>query len=376
MKTCNFSVAHILHTLDYQQSEDIAMKKTPLLITLLVSGALLAGFAHLPHETYTPESQYVRGTLQSAAYTRIPLANMEKSAGVLGPRVSASLKSTHNSTPVLAEKTPDLSASFFLLGEENVIFLSDFGPQGVNALMPASIIEDITEMEFAFTKPALSTSEKADIFCSAPRLTFPDPRIMALSMPARVQHYKDTVHTYAQKYKLDTALVLAIVQTESGFNPGLVSSRDAHGLMQIVPATAGGEVHRWFGQQGLPSAKDLLSPEYNIRYGTTYLHLLRTRHLDGIADAKSLEYCMVASYNGGSGAVLRFFGATKDEAITAINGMSSQEVYMALSTRFPSAETRAFVGKVMGLKDFYRASLGESVHLEANSTPQNPPSVY
>lgn len=352
------------------------MKKAPLFATLLVSGALLAGFAHLPHKTYAPESHYVRGTLQNAVYTRIPLANVEKSSGVLGPRVSASLKSTHNTAPVLAEETPAAPASFFVFGEKDVIFLSDFGPQGVNALMPAHIIEDMAEMEFVFTPPILSTSEAAEIFCSAPRLSFPDPRIMALSMPARMQHYKATVQTYSQKYKLDTALVLAIVQTESGFNPGLISSRNAHGLMQIVPATAGGEVHRWFGQQGLPSARDLLSPEYNIRYGTTYLHLLRTRHLDGIADAKSLEYCMVASYNGGSGAVLRFFGDSKDEAITTINGMTPEEVYMALSTRFPSAETRAFVGKVMGLKDFYRASLGESVHLEANSTPQNLPSVY
>ncbi len=352
------------------------MKKAPLLVTLLVSGALLAGFAHLPHETFVPESHYVRGTLQQTSYTRIPLANMEKSAGILGPKVSASLNSSHNSTPVLADTIPAVSTPFFQFAEDDVIFLSDYGPQGLQTFMPSLFVEDITEIAFAFIPPVLSSAAPEEVFCSAPRLTFPEPRMPALSMSARMQNYKGTVHTYSQKYKLDTALVLAIVQTESGFNPGLVSPRNAHGLMQIVPATAGGEVHRWFGQQGLPSPQELLVPEFNIRYGTAYLHLLRTRHLNGIENPQSLEYCMVASYNGGSGAVLRFFGKSKDEAINAINAMTPQEVYLALSTRFPSAETRAFVGKVMNLKEMYRASLGDTSHLEASNTTQNTSAVY
>ena len=92
--------------------------------------------------------------------------------------------------------------------------------------------------------------------------------------------------------------------------------------MQVVPATAGDEVHRWLGRSGLPTASELLNPDNNIRYGTSYLHLLRTRHLEGIRDPQSLEYCVIAAYNGGSGAVLRHFGRTREEAFAAINELS------------------------------------------------------
>lgn len=186
-----------------------------------------------------------------------------------------------------------------------------------------------------------------------PESRLPASALSGLSMAARAARYQETVNLYARKYGLDAALVMAIMQVESGFNPSLVSSRNAHGLMQVVPATAGDEVHRWLGRSGRPTASELLNPDNNIRYGISYLHLLRTRHLDGIRDPQSLEYCVIAAYNGGSGAVLRHFGRTREDAFAAINALSPHEVLSRLTRTFPAWETRAFVGKVLALRPMF-----------------------
>ena len=43
---------------------------------------------------------------------------------------------------------------------------------------------------------------------------------------------------YAQEYGVSPALVRAIIQIESAWPPGVVSSKGAMGLMQLMPATA------------------------------------------------------------------------------------------------------------------------------------------
>src|ERR1700694_6325679 len=43
---------------------------------------------------------------------------------------------------------------------------------------------------------------------------------------------------YAQEYGVSLALVRAIIQIESAWQPGVVSSKGAMGLMQLMPATA------------------------------------------------------------------------------------------------------------------------------------------
>ncbi|MCR5814930.1 MAG: transglycosylase SLT domain-containing protein [Desulfovibrio sp.] len=174
----------------------------------------------------------------------------------------------------------------------------------------------------------------------------------------RAAAFQGLVRTFAKRSGLDPMLVNAIIYSESNFNTTLVSPRSAVGLMQILPRTAGSDVHRFlYGSRTTIASQDLFDPETNIRYGTAYLQMLMQRYFSGVRDAQSREYCTVAAYNMGPGRVIRVFGPTAQVAASRINELSSEEVFNWLLTRLPRQETRSYVAKVRSLKQQY-ASMG------------------
>ena len=50
-------------------------------------------------------------------------------------------------------------------------------------------------------------------------------------------HYRDTILKYTAEYEVDPLFILAVMKTESDFNPNAVSEADARGLMQIAETT-------------------------------------------------------------------------------------------------------------------------------------------
>ena len=174
------------------------------------------------------------------------------------------------------------------------------------------------------------------------------------SLPARAARYQQLVENFARRYNLSTELVYAIIHSESSFSTTLVSNKSAMGLMQILPDTASGEVHKYlYGRTGDISFDELSVPEVNIRYGTTYLHILLTRYFAGVYDPRAREHCAVAAYNMGPNRFLRLYGKSNEEALEAINAMSAEELYEDLTRRLPVAETRAYVAKVARMKGHY-----------------------
>lgn len=166
--------------------------------------------------------------------------------------------------------------------------------------------------------------------------------------------YQAIAQRYAKEFGLDPALVMAIIHTESNFNPYAMSHVPAYGLMQIVPSTAGADSHKLItGNAGVPTKTMLFTPETNIRYGSAYLHILFTRYLQGISDPKSQEYCVIAAYNTGSGNVLRAFHSDRKQAISVINSLSSDQVYKRLTTKLSQDEARRYVQKVTNFKRQY-----------------------
>ena len=108
--------------------------------------------------------------------------------------------------------------------------------------------------------------------------------------------YEQIIQGHARNYRLDPALLAAVIYQESKFRAGAVSKAGAIGLMQLTPETAKGIALRTGG--GRFQVSDLYDPELNVRYGAWYLrHLLDEYHGD-------LRRTL-AAYNGGQGNVSR-----------------------------------------------------------------------
>lgn len=101
-------------------------------------------------------------------------------------------------------------------------------------------------------------------------------------------YYASLAVKYGKQYNIDPLWILAMVKTESNFNPRARSSHEAIGLMQILPSTA-----RALGV----SPSTLTNPEVSIKTGTRYLSMMQRQF-------GSLRMATIA-YNQGEGNVRR-----------------------------------------------------------------------
>jgi soluble lytic murein transglycosylase len=145
--------------------------------------------------------------------------------------------------------------------------------------------------------------------------------------------YTAIVRGHADHYRLNPALLAAVIEQESKFNADARSSAGAIGLMQLQPATAKGIAIHTGGNDFVLS--DLGNPEINVRYGAWYLRHL----LDKYGQNEELA---LAAYNAGQANVDRW--RSKGEAV-----------------QFP--ETRAYVARVERLKDIYRRAYASELGL-------------
>lgn len=98
------------------------------------------------------------------------------------------------------------------------------------------------------------------------------------------------VREAADRHRMDPALIRAVIQTESNWNPKAYSHKGAGGLMQLIPTTA-----QRFG------AYDVFDPQQNVDAGVKYLRTLLERYNGNLEMA-------LAAYNAGEGAVDRVHG--------------------------------------------------------------------
>ncbi|RZM77019.1 transglycosylase SLT domain-containing protein [Pseudoalteromonas rubra] len=174
----------------------------------------------------------------------------------------------------------------------------------------------------------------------------------------RAAQYQGQIAKQSERFEIDPSLVLAVMHTESHFNPLAKSHIPAFGLMQIVPTSAGVDVNRFLHKLDEP-----MSPPYlyvvdnNIEAGTAYLHLLNDRYLSAIKDPLSRKYCMIAAYNTGAGNVASVFNADGSRnikrAARVINSLSPERVLEALQQGLPYNETRRYLKKVLATEKLY-----------------------
>lgn len=161
------------------------------------------------------------------------------------------------------------------------------------------------------------------------------------------ERYRPAVERYAAEYNVSPTLVLAIIRTESNFNPFAVSVVPAYGLMQLVPSTGGREAYRRVrGVDEAPTPQYLFDPDHNIELGAAYLGELSNGEFRAVADRASRDYCVIAAYNTGPWNVMRTFGTSRDAALETINATPPSSLYERLRTDLPSEETRIYVSRV------------------------------
>ncbi len=174
-------------------------------------------------------------------------------------------------------------------------------------------------------------------------------KLPAGSMAKKARTYLDTVTKYANKRQVDPALILAVMQTESAFNPMAKSYVPAYGLMQIVPNSAGLDATEFvYGRQKLLSPSYLYDGDKNVKMGAAYIHILNYRYLKSIKNDKSRLYCVIAAYNTGAGNVAKAFTGNMNirKASKIINELSSDQVYNKLIRDLPHDETKNYVQRV------------------------------
>lgn len=115
------------------------------------------------------------------------------------------------------------------------------------------------------------------------------------------------IRRLAPEYGINPRLVMAVIKAESNFEPTALSTKNAQGLMQLIPETS----VRF-------NVKKPFDPEQNIRGGLSYLRWL-------LAYFEGDVVLVAAAYNAGEGAVNRYRGIP------------------------PFAETRGYVKRIMSM---------------------------
>lgn len=142
-------------------------------------------------------------------------------------------------------------------------------------------------------------------------------------------------------------MVLAIARRESEFDPIVTSGAGAHGLMQIMPATARAVAAK-LGKSASHSTERLLTEwQYNAQLGSAFLATLADR-FDGNV------IMMSAAYNAGPGRPTRWMALFGDPRKAA----SAEFDMVDWIEHIPFRETRNYVMRVSESLPVYRARLG------------------
>ena len=154
-----------------------------------------------------------------------------------------------------------------------------------------------------------------------------------------LKNFLPDILKYSEHYQVDPFWVMAVMWTESSFNPRAKSRFDAYGLMQIMPDT-GKHIAKVMGRKLSKRYMQRFRkhPEYNIELGTFYLKKLLKRYHHNYM----LATC---AYNLGPGNVRKM----KREGVI----IGKQNLYLDKVLDNYKKLTRVYQTKVSGLDHPY-----------------------
>ena len=184
--------------------------------------------------------------------------------------------------------------------------------------------------------------------------------LMDLKKLDRIQKIHDMVAAASTRQGIDPSLSMAVISTESDFDPKAVSTDGfgSKGLFQLLDST-GKHLHE---ESEVNESYDPFNPEMNVELGVNYLrklHDLFSQNSDlgskgsthQAENSSSLEKLAVAAFNAGEGRV-----ASAQER--AIRDGKDPSKYESVETYLPES-TRDYVKKVLAARpQFEGASIG------------------
>jgi len=164
----------------------------------------------------------------------------------------------------------------------------------------------------------------------------------------RSEKYLPMVEKNAMRFGLKPQLILAVMHTESYFNPRAISGSNAIGIMQLIPKYAGREAYKAiYGHDKVITWDYLFVPENNIELGCAYLSLLKNNHFRDIQDDTKNRYVAICGYNWGPTSMRRNIVDRYP-----ISQMSNAQVYSLLRQKTPN-ETRNYIKRVTERMSIY-----------------------
>lgn len=155
--------------------------------------------------------------------------------------------------------------------------------------------------------------------------------------------YEKVADQVCAEVGVDKSLVLAIIKTESGFDPNAVSKKNALGLMQVIPETIEYTSQKYRIEVGI---NDIFTPEKNMEISAYYLKNLIERF--GSTDRAIL------AYNAGPSVVKRWI----DEGLEDVNDDTYSWV--------PYDETRNYIKRVKKARKGYEFLISKDYRVPQN----------
>lgn len=159
-------------------------------------------------------------------------------------------------------------------------------------LVAASVRADIYKSVDADGVISFTNKPKkgAKLYASEPAKPRVQPVMPQDNSPDRYTRYDVYIRQAAALYQIPEELIRAVIKVESNYDPRALSPANAHGLMQLIPATA----ERMM-------VTDIYDPQQNIFGGVRYLRVLANLFNGDLT-------LTIAAYNAGENAVIRHGG--------------------------------------------------------------------
>ena len=284
-------------------------------------------------------------SLEDMSHIEVKEFALSELKGLLGMTILAALRHDPGLAPIMS-----IDAESYL--DDKLVFSELFKSEKPSSNDIARLAQRLMLRAYVRYQDQIASRGNADL---SKKVTYVIP-LPKSRMRDKAREYLPYVKKYSNEFQIPADVMMAIMHTESHFNPLARSHVPAFGLMQIVPRTAGRDASGvLFNKKKLLSAGFLYKPDNNIRVGAAYLNVLSFRYLKKIENPVSRLYCMVAAYNTGSANVARAFTHVPkmQKAVTIINRMSNQQVLMRLIKYLPQRETRDYVEKVLKRRKAY-----------------------